>query len=137
MNEKTPHRNSLRNFTNNQNGENQMQYLNLKEALRDSVDEINAVLGKGYAEAHPEIIAAMLKSKNDQDIAENLSDRLSGLDETIEKGVMYLCANFSGCDLTAVSNALEGIDSALECVAAAIGGEYQNHIEVRRQGTGE
>ncbi|HCP9902555.1 TPA: hypothetical protein OGI49_005030 [Salmonella enterica] len=109
-----------------------MQYLDLKDALRDSVKEINAVLGRGYAEEHPEIIAAMLKSKNDQDIAEDLSDRLASIDDTIEKGIMYLCANFGGCDLTVVSNALEGIDSALECVAAAIGGEYQAHMEVRR-----
>lgn len=61
-----------------------------------------------------------------------LSDRLQGLDETIEKGIMYLCDNFQTCDVSPVSNALEGIDSAVECVAAAIGGEYEMHLECRR-----
>lgn len=109
-----------------------MQHLNLKEALQDSVNEIDSVLGKGYAKAHPELVAVMIQEANKQSISENFSDRLFSLDETIEKGIMYLCDNFRSWGATAVGNALEGIDSALECVAAAIGGEYKTHLEMRR-----
>jgi hypothetical protein len=51
----------------------------MRDEIRDAVEDIDAILGQGYAKAHPELIGAYMQSVAIEDAADTIAQALNNI----------------------------------------------------------